>query len=122
MISHIRHVSVPVSDQDRAVAFYTDVLEFELVADELQDDGSRWIELRIPNTKAKLVLFAVDAPDFQGQPSNIVYATEDLHTTCEALKERGVVFTRHIVETEWGAYAQFLDPEGNEFVVVTADA
>lgn len=121
MISRIRHVSVPVSNQERALSFYTEVLGFEVVTDEPQDDGSRWIELRLPSTETSVVLFEVDASSFQGHPSNVVYGTDDIYKTYRMLDEHGVSFTQPVVETHWGAYARFLDPEGNEFVLAMDD-
>jgi catechol 2,3-dioxygenase-like lactoylglutathione lyase family enzyme len=57
MITHVKFVSVPVSDQDRALKFYTQKLGFELATDQQFDDKQRWIELRIANSVTRFVLF-----------------------------------------------------------------
>jgi catechol 2,3-dioxygenase-like lactoylglutathione lyase family enzyme len=57
MIRGIKFASVPVSDQDRALAFYTEKLGFRLVTDQPFNDSQRWIELAIPGADTRLVLF-----------------------------------------------------------------
>ena len=54
MITQIKFVGVPVSDQDRALAFYTDKLGFEVATDQAMGAGQRWIELRIANASTRL--------------------------------------------------------------------
>src|SRR5437867_4138096 len=57
MIKAIKFVSVPVRDQDRALAFYTGKLGLQVVTDQPFDDRQRWIELRIGGADTRLVLF-----------------------------------------------------------------
>lgn len=47
---------VPVADQDAAIAFYTDTLGFDLVADIPFGDGERWVEVAPPDGGTALVL------------------------------------------------------------------
>jgi len=47
-------VTVPVSDQDRAVAFYTGVLGFENRLDFTYDSGERWVEVVPPGAQTAL--------------------------------------------------------------------
>ncbi len=44
MISHIKFVSVPVRDQNRALDFYTEKLGFTIITDQPFDEKQRWIE------------------------------------------------------------------------------
>ena len=44
-ISQLGRVIVPVSDQDKAIAFYTDKLGFSLTADIPFGEGDRWVEV-----------------------------------------------------------------------------
>lgn len=48
MINRVQIVGVYVSDQDRALAFFTETLGFELVADNPFGDGQRWLQVRPP--------------------------------------------------------------------------
>jgi catechol 2,3-dioxygenase-like lactoylglutathione lyase family enzyme len=60
MIVHVQFVSIPTTDQDRALAFYTEKLGFKLVTDQPFSDTQRWIELRIGNADTQFVLFRSD--------------------------------------------------------------
>ena len=57
MIRGVKFVSVPVADQDRALAFYTDVLGFRLLTDQPFSEKQRWLELGIPGADTRIVLF-----------------------------------------------------------------
>ena len=57
MISHVKFVSIPTTDQDRAVAFRTERVGFRLLTDQPFDDTQRWIELRIGSSDTRIVLF-----------------------------------------------------------------
>jgi catechol 2,3-dioxygenase-like lactoylglutathione lyase family enzyme len=54
-ITDVRTVAVPVTDQDRALAFYTGKLGFEKRMDVLMGDG-RWIEVAPPGAAATIAL------------------------------------------------------------------
>ena len=57
MIRGVKFTSIPVSDQDRALAFYTEKLGFRLLTDQPFSDEQRWIELGISGTDTRIVLF-----------------------------------------------------------------
>ncbi len=48
MIRGIKFVNVPVTNQDKAVKFYTEKLGFRVLTDQPFDEKQRWIELGIP--------------------------------------------------------------------------
>ena len=48
MIRGIKFVNVPVTNQDKAVKFYTEKLGFRVLTDQPYDEKQRWIELGIP--------------------------------------------------------------------------
>ena len=62
MITHIKFVSIPTRDQDRALAFWTERVGCRLLTDQPFDDKQRWIELRIGTSETRLVLFSGDGP------------------------------------------------------------
>lgn len=120
MITQLRAVGVFVGDQQRALDFYTGALGFEVLRDEPIEPGEnapRWIEVRPPYGQTALVLHTPRGEEARiGQSVNATFVCEDLETTYEELTQRGVVFTTPPSEaSQGGLYAQFADPDGNEF-------
>ena len=67
-ISEIRTVGVPVTDQDRAVAFYTETLGFEVLMDTpLPQFGGRWILVAPAGSSASIAL----VPASDGNPAGV---------------------------------------------------
>ncbi len=54
-----------------------------------------------------------------GSFSRIVFRCDDVRETYEELKRRGVTFTQELSEESWSAWAQFVDPDGNSFVIAS---
>jgi lactoylglutathione lyase len=76
-VTRVGWVVVPVSDQDKAIAFYTQKLGFTLEADAPFGDGYRWIEVAPPGGGAN-VAFGPTQGDFQpGRPTGILLASPD---------------------------------------------
>ena len=118
MIKGIKFASVPVRDQDRALAFYTDVLGFRVLTDQPFDDKQRWIELGLPGTSTNLVLFTPDGQEDRiGGFSNVTFWSDDVKGAYEALKARGVEFVQEPETADWGTAAVFKDVDGNVFVL-----
>jgi len=90
-IKQIGRVIIPVSDQDKALEFYTDTLGFEVRADIPFGDGDRWLEVAPPGAATGIALMP---PRPGGSPGNdqscVVLDTGDLDADHAALKERGV--------------------------------
>ncbi|RMH11911.1 MAG: VOC family protein [Gemmatimonadetes bacterium] len=118
MIKQVKHVSIAVSDQDRALAFYTEKLGFAVQTDQPMGEDMRWIELRIPGAETRVVLFTPPGrEDRIGTQSNIVFASDDVRATYDELTARGVEFDAEPQEQPWGMFAVFHDPDGNQFVL-----
>jgi catechol 2,3-dioxygenase-like lactoylglutathione lyase family enzyme len=118
MIRAVKFVGVPVSDQDRALAFYTGKLGFAVATDQPMGEGKRWIELRIPGAETKLVLFTPEGQEDRiGSFMNMAFYADDVQRTYEELLARGVEFTQPARVEPWGASAIFKDPDGNTFVI-----
>jgi predicted enzyme related to lactoylglutathione lyase len=116
MIRGVKFVSIPVADQDRALAFYTEKLGFRVATDQPFDDKQRWIELAIPGAETAVVLFRMNEGPQPGCFMNMSLWTDDARATARTLKERGVEFAEPKKE-EWGVSAIFRDSEGNRFVL-----
>lgn len=118
MIKAIKFASVPVTDQERALDFYTQKLGFEVATDMPFDDNQRWIELRIQDSGARLVLFTPQGQEDRiGSFSNIVFVADDVEETHRELVARGVDFEQEPKKADWGTAAVFRDPDGNSFVI-----
>src|SRR5262249_19781745 len=114
MIKHIKFASVPVTDQDRALEFFTKKLGFRVLTDAPFDGNQRWIELSIPRAETRVVLFtADDHKRMIGGFMNFSFATDDVEGTAKELKERGVEFVQEPTKADWGTMAIFKDPDGN---------
>jgi predicted enzyme related to lactoylglutathione lyase len=118
MITHIKFVSIPVKDQDRALAFYTEKLGFTILTDQPFDEHQRWIELRIPKAETRVVLFTPDShKDRVGTFSGTSFVCDNIDKTYAELKDRGVEFLGPPKKEHWGTFAMFKDSEGNQFVM-----
>jgi len=118
MIKGIKFASVPVTDQDRALAFYTEQLGFAVATDQPFNDKQRWIELRIPGAETRLVLFTPDGwEDRIGTFTSISFTTDDIEATYQELSARGVELSGPPKATEWGSFVILKDPDGNSFVL-----
>lgn len=122
MITHVKLVSIPVKDQVKAFDFYTQKLGFEVKTDVPMGNGKRWIKLLPPGSTTSVVLFTTEGQeDRVGTFSNVVFATDDVEKSYQELKSRGVEFSEEPKKEPWGTYTKFKDPDGNEFVLASAD-
>lgn len=118
MITHVKFVGVPVQDQDRALAFYTEKLGFAIATDQPMGPGMRWIELRIGQSPTRFVLFTPPGhEDRIGTFFNGSIACDDVEATVRQLEKRGVEFVEQPTRQPWGTFAKFRDSEGNTFVL-----
>jgi catechol 2,3-dioxygenase-like lactoylglutathione lyase family enzyme len=118
MITQVKFVGIPVQDQNRALAFYTEKLGFEIATDQPFDQNQRWIELRIGRAQTGIVLFTpAGHEDRIGSFFNGSLAADDVQKTYEELSARGVEFDGPPQVQPWGTFAKFRDSEGNQFVL-----
>jgi catechol 2,3-dioxygenase-like lactoylglutathione lyase family enzyme len=118
MIRQVKFVSVPVRDQDRALAFYRDKLGFKVATDQPFDGNQRWIEMKIPGAETGVVLFTPKGQeDRVGTFFNGSLACDDVQKTYEELKGRGVEFDGAPKKEPWGTFVIFKDSEGNSLVL-----
>jgi catechol 2,3-dioxygenase-like lactoylglutathione lyase family enzyme len=112
-------VSVPVSDQQRALDFYTHALGLDIITDTTFEQGDagamRWVQLEADHgTGIALVTWF---PTMQpGSIKGLVFETSDLDGTIDRLAARGVAFTP-TVDAPWARFTTFEDPDGNGWVL-----
>jgi catechol 2,3-dioxygenase-like lactoylglutathione lyase family enzyme len=118
MIKMVKMVGINISDQQRALDFYTKKLGFEVHTDLPMGEGKRWIELRVPGSDTHVTLFTPPGhEDRIGTFVNLVFGSENVEKTYEELKGRGVEFEQTPQTESWGTSAIFKDPDGNSFVL-----
>ena len=116
MIKSIKHICIPVKDQDRSLEFYTKKLGFEVLCDVPFGAHQRWIELKIPGADTQLALFTPEGHESRiGTASPVVFTCDDVKKSYEELKRRGVEFTQPPTEESWGTFTLFKDIDGNVF-------
>jgi catechol 2,3-dioxygenase-like lactoylglutathione lyase family enzyme len=118
-ITSLQVVSVPVTDQDRAKAFYADVLGFTVQMDSGFADGSmRWVMLRPPGGGTAITLVTWFASMPAGSLTGAVLGCDDLEQTLAELTSRGLAFAEdEIQEAPWGRWKTFADPDGNSWIL-----
>ncbi len=124
MITKASTVGIYVSDQDQALGFYTNKLGFEKLIDEPMgsDSDARWIEVAPAGAQTRLVLFTPPGQEDRiGTFSTVVFSCDDMESTYQELSGRGVEFSENPSEQPWGIWAQFKDPDGNEFGLIERD-
>ena len=121
MIKGIKFVNIPVSNQDRALEFYTAKLGFRIQTDQAFNEKQRWIELAIPGSTTGVTLFTPDAhADRVGTFSGISFHCDDVERTYAELVEKGVEFKGPPAKQPWGVFCIMKDVDGNEFVLSSA--
>jgi predicted enzyme related to lactoylglutathione lyase len=116
MIKGIKFVNIPVADQARALAFYTEKLGFTVATNQpMGPDGPRWIELKISGADARVSLFTPPGhEDRVGTFAPLSLWADDVQGTYETLRARGVEFLAPPKKEPWGTSVIFKDSEGNQ--------
>jgi catechol 2,3-dioxygenase-like lactoylglutathione lyase family enzyme len=116
-VQDVKVISVPVSDQERAKAFYVEKLGFALSRDDDSVPGLRWVEVtpEAGGTSLTLVNWFDTMP--AGSLQGLVLGLSDLQGDCAALAAAGVEFAQPLREQPWGAEAVIRDPDGNTIVL-----
>lgn len=119
MTTRIWSVTVPVADQDRALAFYTDVLGCELVTDVEVWPGARMVEVVPPGSRVGFVLLPPDSPI----PVAVRMGTPDAYAAFERLRDAGATVHNDAVVEMPGVPPMFFfaDPDGNGLVYLQED-
>ncbi len=115
MISHISFHSLPVTDQDRALAFWRDVMGFTITVDSDYMPGMRWIMLRPGDAETQIQLDKVEAMPERDKPA-IPLIAPDVAAMIDKIRSAGAEVTTKPQPAPWDAettFAMFHDSEGN---------
>ncbi len=111
-------MSVPVSDPDRAKAFYLEELGFELVMDSQFGPGLRWVMLRPPGGGTAITLTTWFDTMPPGSLQGSVLSVPDIEAAAGEFRERGLLEPDEEIESApWGRWVTVEDPDGNGWVV-----
>lgn len=127
MAQQLTLVTLVVPDYDRAIAYYTEVLGFSLVADEPRGNGKRWVVVWPPGSApgsegCGLLLARADSErqaarvgDQTGGRVFLFLRTDDFWRDYQAMKARGVEFAEEPREEVYGTVVVFEDVFGNRW-------
>ncbi len=109
-------VAVPVTDVDRAKAFYTEQAGFHADLDHTVSDEIRFVQLTPPGSACSIALGRgiVDAPP--GSVAGLQLVVTDIDAARSELAGRGVAVSE-VQEFPWGRFVFFADPDGNRWAV-----
>lgn len=116
-------ITLVVADYDEAIAYYTQVLDFELLEDADRGNGKRWVRVA-PDGASKTSLLLAKAGneaqqarigDQTGGRVGFFLHTDDFHRDHAAMRARGVVFSESPREEGYGTVAVFEDLYGNRW-------
>ena len=119
---------VMVSDQQKALEFYSQKIGFE-IKENVEDEDSRWIEVRPKNSGAPISLVDPDKADWTpelkeqakkriGASTGLWFYAKDIQIAYDVLKENGVEITKP-EKQPWGVMmCHFYDQDRNEFALL----
>jgi catechol 2,3-dioxygenase-like lactoylglutathione lyase family enzyme len=119
-ITQVGTVMVPVTDQDRAVAFYLDKLGFEKRADIPFGDGERWVEVAPAGAATTIALVLPREGDPTGIDTRVGFTTEDVEADHADLLARGVDVDEQVMRMGDPVPPMFFfrDQDGNNLLIV----
>jgi len=109
-------VQVPVSDLDRAKAFYTDRVGFSADHDHSVSGEVRFIQLTPPGSACSIALTSGVHEMAPGSLNGLQMVVEDADAAREELLGRGLE-VGDVQEFPWGRFVFFADPDGNAWAV-----
>ncbi|MGH8985591.1 MAG: VOC family protein [Acidimicrobiia bacterium] len=109
-------VAIPVSDVDRAKAFYTEKAGFNADHDHQVSDELRFVQLTPPGSACSITIGTgiIDTPP--GSVQGMQMVVSDINPARAELVERGVDVS-DLQEFPWGSFLFFSDPDGNGWAV-----
>jgi predicted enzyme related to lactoylglutathione lyase len=105
-------VAIPVSDVDRAKAFYTEKVDFNADHDHRISDEIRFVQLIPPGSACSIALGTGIVESQPGSVQGMQLVVSDIEAARAELVERGVEVSE-VQEFDWGSFVFFSDPDGN---------
>lgn len=125
MARRLSALSLVVDDYDRAIAFFTDTLGFELREDTRLGDEKRWVRVGLPGAGTEFILARAATPAQVatiGQQGGgrvwLFLETEDFAADHARMRAKGVPFESPPRTELYGTVAVFTDPWGNRWDLI----
>lgn len=109
-------VAIPVSDVDRAKAFYTDKVGFNADYDHKVNDEIRFVQLTPPGSACSIALGIGITDASPGSVQGMQLVVADVKAARARLISNGVEVSE-VQEYPWGSFVFFSDPDGNRWAV-----
>jgi catechol 2,3-dioxygenase-like lactoylglutathione lyase family enzyme len=109
-------VAIPVSDVDRAKAFYTDKVGFKADHDHTVSDEIRFVQLTPPGSACSI---AIGRGIVEGEPGSVrglQMVVADAEAAHAELVKRGAEVS-DVQDLDWGRFVFFADPDGNKWAL-----
>jgi catechol 2,3-dioxygenase-like lactoylglutathione lyase family enzyme len=108
-------VTIPVSDVDRAKAFYVEQAGFAADHDHLVSEGLRFVQLTPPGSACSIAIGTGLTESTPGS-ATVQLVVDDVHAAREELRSRGLA-VGEVQTFDWGSFVFFSDPDGNRWAV-----
>jgi predicted enzyme related to lactoylglutathione lyase len=109
-------IAVPVSDVDRAKAFYVDQAGFNADHDHQVSDELRFVQLTPPGSACSITIGTGITDATPGSVRGLQLVVDDADAARADLSARGVDVS-DVQEFPWGRFVYFSDPDGNAWAV-----
>jgi catechol 2,3-dioxygenase-like lactoylglutathione lyase family enzyme len=109
-------VPVPVSDVDRAKAFYTEKAGFNADHDHQVSDDLRFIQLTPPGSACSITIGTGITEMKPGSVEGLQMVVDDINAARSELADRAVEVSE-VQDFPWGRFVFFSDPDGNRWAV-----
>jgi catechol 2,3-dioxygenase-like lactoylglutathione lyase family enzyme len=109
-------VAIPVSDVDRAKAFYVDQVGFVADHDHTVGDEIRFVQLTPPGSACSIAFGKGLTTADPGSVQGLQLVVADVHAARAELLQRGVE-VGEVQDFPWGSFVFFSDPDGNRWSV-----
>ncbi len=112
----IELVAMPVTDVDRAKAFYVDQVGFHADHDHQVHEGLRFVQLTPPGSACSIVLGTGVTEMPPGSQKGVQVVVADVAAARSALLARSVDASE-VEVLPWGSFVRFADPDGNTWAL-----
>ena len=109
-------IAVPVSDVDRAKAFYTEIAGFVEDHDHSVSDEMRFVQLTPPGSACSIAIGTGLVESVPGSVKGLQLVVPDIEAARAELLERGAE-VGEVQDFPWGSFVFFSDPDGNAWSV-----